>query len=339
MISTNDNETPASTPQEPQAKILTSKNPVIQRLVELQGHEKDSMFAKRWLGISPTTWYRLKNDEYGAQPEHMIERCRGGLAALEDYLSLKANNGVPRRVIKLTIVKQALEAIKIASAQSRDRLAVVLAPTGGGKSMTIAAVQEQYPGRVAIAEATEPWRGSYLAACLGVGKALGLSDIPTNKRLAESAVITELTSRPRILAVDEAHYFGPSTINLIKAILNLTNTTVLLLAIPSLWSRMKSHAWEEAEQIRSRTTSTVDIRECGYKDVSDFVEDRIPNAKSDLGKSYESAIVNIIASSNRFGLWDTVERICEEAISQSNKCKLTLDIINNAISTGEAVRR
>ena len=339
MISTNDNETPASTTQEPQAKILTSKNPVIQRLVELQGQEQDATFARRWLGISPTSWYRLKNDGYGANPDHLIERCRGGLAALEDYLSLKAKNGVPRRVIKLTIVKQALSAIKVASAESRDRLAVVLAPTGGGKSMTIAAVQEQYPGRVAIAEATEPWRGSYLAACLGVGKALGLSDIPTNKRLAESAVITELTARPRILAVDEAHYFGPSTINLIKAILNLTNTTVLLLAIPSLWSRMKSHAWEEAEQIRSRTTATVDIRECGYQDVSKFIEDRIPSAKSDLGEAYQPSIAKIVTAANRFGLWDTVERICAEATSQANGEPLTAQIINSAISIDEQIRR
>ena len=317
----------------------TSDLPFIRRLVELQGDETDDRFARRWLGISGTTWYRLKQNDYQANPETVLHKCEGGLQALEDYLAYRERNGNTGKILRLSIVRQVLDAIKVANAAIRDRLVLVLTPTGGGKSWTAMALKEQYPGRICITEATEPWRKSYLAACLSLAESLKLQDVPTNNRLAEKSIIDELTSRPRIVVIDESHYFGPGSINLVKAILNLTQSTVVLLAIPPLWGRLKSHAWEEAEQLRSRTAATIEMREIGLKDLKIFIEDRLPKAESDLNSDYETALAKIQTSANRFGLWDTIELITTNAREEANGQPLTLNIITSVIALVEKIRR
>lgn len=317
----------------------TNTHPTVRRLADLQGGESDNRFAQRWLSMSGTSWYRLKTGDYQADPEKLLSKCEGGLQQLEDYLAGLRKRGQRGRVLELRPVTKLLDAVKVAQAEPRDRLAVLLAPTGGGKSTVVSALQERYAARVVAVEATESWRESYLAATLAITTALRVKEVASNKRQAEAALLAHLKEKPCILVIDEAHYFGPSTINLVKAIANQTTCTLVLLAIPALWARLKRAAWEEAEQIRSRTAATIEVREVGEKDLDSFVTDRLAGAKEQLKSDWKEALTDIGESANRFGLWDTVERVCAVIHEEAEGGPITLEMVKAAIKNVEATRR
>ena len=225
-------------------KILPT-DPVVSELVTHQGTMSDAQFAKRWLTVSPTTWFRIRTGEYMADDHaSAYTKLTSDLRALQEHLII--SQGRSHEILPLEHVELSLQALRMAFAESRNRLVVVLSETGGGKTTITRAIEQEFPGRVARAEATEPWRQSYLAGIHAVGEACGLHDLPNNSRAAESRLIKELVARPRIIVIDEGNYFGPATLNLVKAILNLTGSTVFITSLPVLWQRMKQHAWHAA---------------------------------------------------------------------------------------------
>lgn len=330
--------TPTTAPEAP-ATYLDSTHPVVARLIELQADQSDAIFAARWLSLSATTWFRIKQGSYGARDHsRVLEKLEGGLAAIEDERASRANSP-GGRTLQLTGLKTGLAAVRRAFGETRDRLVVILAPTGGGKTTFARALEATYPGRVSSVEATETWRTSYLAAIHVLGQAIGLPDLSNSTRLAEAALLDALRARPRIICIDEGHYFGAATINLIKAILNQTGCTVVLLAIPALWSRIKRSAWEESEQLRTRTCALVEARHLSVEDAQVFLADRLGAAFSQLNDEAAEAARLVANAGNEFGLLDTAERIAAEASTEAGTAPLTLDIIKAAIRNTTALRR
>jgi type II secretory pathway predicted ATPase ExeA len=237
--------------------------------------------------------------------------------------------------VRLTKLKAAEDAVKLADREPNNRLVVYLAPTGGGKSTLAHRLGELYPGGVVLAEATEPWRRSYFAAARDLARAAGVKEDLNGATQAQDALIEHLRTTRQRVVIDEAHYLGPSTLNLLKAILNLTPSTVIVLAIPELWKRMESAAWKEAEQLKRRTAAKIEVPGLTAPDVGVFLKDRLPGCES--AKDWKGIVADCLEAANRFGLLDTLERVSDLVREQAPK-EFTIDLFTTAIAEVDALR-
>jgi DNA transposition AAA+ family ATPase len=321
---------------------LDSYHPAVARLIEIQASESDQTLARRRLSCSPSTWSRIRSGDYHAgDHQRMAEKLAGSLAALEDALAAGAATHAAAGVVPCAFLRAGLAGVRRSFGHPRNRLVVALAPTGGGKTTLGRQIADTYHGRVLSIEATETWRSSYLKACLDILTAAGAREMPASAARAEGALLRELQARPRILVIDEAHYFGSTTINLVKAILNQTPCSVVLLAIPALWRRMSRTAWEEAEQLRTRCCAMVSGDTVHARDVATYLESRIPAAWAALDTEPRAAIAAaIVGRANSFGLWSTVEAIASELRDDTaGGAPLALETVTAAVRALPAAAR
>jgi type II secretory pathway predicted ATPase ExeA len=295
--------------------VLGPEHPVVARLIVLQGKTSNQRFAAR-LSCTVSSWGRIREGAYHAKDTtRMLEKLTIDLASLEKSTA-KDDATAASDIAGTSLIRLGMAAVDRAFDEVRDRLVVVLSPTGGGKTTFVRALELKHVGMITV-EASETWRSSYLAACHAILRALGVdaASLPHGTRAAESMLIEMLKTAPKTIAIDEAHYFGPGTINLVKAILNQSASTVVMLSIPDLWSRMQKTAWQEAEQLRSRTCAVVRVTELSKDDVA-LVFARAFEAPLRAGQVTKADATEMVAAiraeANRFGLMDTVARIIAE---------------------------
>jgi hypothetical protein len=321
---------------------LGPNHPVVARLMQLQGTMSNPRFCER-LSCTHSSWGRIVDGSYHAKDtSRMLEKLTMDLAALEKSTA-QAHATAASDIAGVSLIRMGMAAVERAFGESRDRLVVVLSPTGGGKSTFVRALEIKHKGMITV-EASETWRSSYLAACHSLLRALGVeqSALPGGTRAAESMLLTMLKNSPKLIAIDEAHYFGPGTINLVKAILNQTASTVVQLSIPDLWSRMQKAAWMEAEQLRSRTCAVVRLPELSLEDVElvfarAFAE-QLRAGQIDKAEANEM-VAAIRAEANRFGLMATVARIIAEIEADYEKrVGLTAEGVLKACAVVAALR-
>lgn len=313
-------------------------HPTISRLLELQKDATDKEFAKQWLSVSETTWYRVRLGKYkAANHASVLRKLTNDLAELEDHLAL--TSGRRSEILPLSHISQARSALHLAFLEDRNRLIIILADTGGGKTAIARGIARDFQGRVVNAEASETWRKSYLAGLHGIGLAAGLQDMSRNNtRAAETELIAELTIRPRIIVIDEGNYFGPACLNLIKLILNRTASIVLLLGLPTLWQYITKASQVESRQLRNRTAALLQFDEVKLADVRLALETTVPSWPS-LGKDRDIALKKIREAANRFGLWNTVFSIAAFIAEETQDMPVTLPIVERAISDIQNIRK
>lgn len=296
--------------------ILDAFHPVVARLAELQGTLSDDVFARRHLSCTGATWNKIRAGKYGAEvkdPARMLDKLETDLASLEQAHSVAvADYGA---IVPCPFLSLAIKGVRRSFTEPRNRLVVALAPTGGGKTTLARQIADTWHGRVLRTEATETWRKSYLKSCADILAAAGIepAEIPHSAARAEGALLRLLRAQPRVIVIDEAHYFGPATINLVKAILNQTPCSVVLLAIPDLWHRMNRAAWVESEQLLTRRCAMVDGRTLTARDAAAYLADRLGPWWTPLDPDTRSAIAEAVAErACRFGLWNTLEQVTAE---------------------------
>ncbi len=318
--------------------ILDSNHPTIAALITHQGNMSDNKFAERFLPISSTVWFRLKKGQYPLKDyEKLSDKLDAALRSIEDHATITESQR-DTAIVPLSNVKAAVVAVRRAFDQPRDRLCVILTPTGGGKTTMARAILAQFTGRTVIVEATEPWRTSYIAAIHAIGDSLGLTGLASSSRVAERALLTELKQRPRIIVIDEGNYFGKQSLNLVKAILNQTQSTVVILALPELWNAMKQRTWTEAAQLRTRTISHVAMASVTIRDVETLMSARLPHFTSQLNGSHRKCIQDITDAANSFGLYDTVVQIADAIHDEAGEQPITPDIVEQGIKNLKTLR-
>ena len=317
-------------------KIDTKNHPTVKALRELAESLKisDAVVAKRYIGISKTTWSQLQSGTYPAQdPAAMLEKCEAALQTLTDETE---SVGQAAAIVELSHVKAALAGVKGCYGIPQNRLVVFLAPSGGGKTTFTRKLRQTYRGGVVCGDASETWRGSYLNAAADIAGWLGIEGVFVNPRKAEDAVISALQATPRILVIDEGHACGPAALNFIKAILNRTECRVVFLSIPELWKRMEEKAYEEAKQLRRRTHAKIVVDAVEPSNCRAFLKARLPGYEA--GDEDKEIVAAVIAAANKFGLYDTVDRICAEIDTEGKGKRVTLELVNAAIKRVEALR-
>jgi hypothetical protein len=158
-------------------------------------------------------------------------------------------------------------------------------------------------------EATESWRDSYFSALCAIGRAVGVSEdqLLAGRELAEQKVINRFKARRSVLVIDEGEYFGPRTMNLLKMLLNQTETVIVLLAIPALFERWQKKSWEESRQLNRRCEAIVEAGPVIPADVAQFAGKRL--TISDKAADVWGAIAK---AANEFGHYSMVRRVIEE---------------------------
>jgi hypothetical protein len=317
---------------------IETEHPVIIRLAELQGTQSDRAFAKRWLTISETTWFRVKAGSYSASDHtRVIDKLSADLARLEDHLVIAA--GADPEVLPMQHIALGLAATRCAFGQPRNRLVIILGETGGGKTSVAQAIHEEFPGACAGVQASEPWRTSYMAALQSIADAAGIGRLPQSARIAENQLIAYLTKNPRLIVIDEGNYFGPATLNLVKLILNVTKSTVVILALPEFWERLVCAHRQEAQQLRNRTAAKVTLSTVDAAGVRVLMHAHLNSQWSSMDTTeITAATAKIVREGNTFGLWNTVVSIGKEIKAEAGDGPLDPKIIDKAISNVRALR-
>lgn len=187
---------------------------------------------------------------------------------------------------------------------SEERAVVVVAPTGGGKTM-LANHLVSVVGRARIIRAMGSWRGSYFAVVASFLKQLG-QPVPRTARAAETGLFDYLNAEKLTLILDEQDLLGRDALNLVRAILNGTRTTVVLLFVPPTWDRMVREGGEYAEQFCRRCKLLVKVPPVNASDALLFLtENKVEADPDDLT---ETAQV-LARESNIFGRLSLLENV------------------------------
>lgn len=316
---------------------IDSTHPVVSRLIEIQGSQSDKAFAEG-LTVSETVWFRIKKGEYQASDHsRVLKKLTWDLSNITDAETLTGS--IKRgRILSLSFITDARDALNMAFAEERNRIVIVLADTGGGKTSIAKAIERDFSSRTAMVEATETWRKSYLAGTQDISRACGIPEPANNMRVAQNDLIAELKRQPRIIIIDEGNYFGTACLNLVKTVVNQTSSIVVILAMPLLWKTITKKSNQEARQLRNRAAAILEFTRVKKSDVARALEETVPNW-STLNGSASAATAAITEAANSFGLWNTVFSIASFVAEEAGTGDLTLNIVESAIADVQKLRK
>ena len=292
----------------------------------------DGEFVRKHLTLSSTTWSRINTGTYGADAASAFVKLELNLRQLrvERAQASRTTGGAAwYRIVPQQSVIDAVSQAKLKPASDPDRAVFFLAPTGGGKTATARQLKVMHDG--ILVEARESWRDSYYAALCDVGQAAGISEdeLGTSKHSAEQAVLRKLRANRRVLIIDEGEYFGARTINLLKLLLNQTETVIVVMTIPVLFTRWQARSWEESKQLNRRAHAVIVAGPVLPDDVALFLKG------SNLFAS--AAVCGVIAkAANEFGSYDTVREIIDEF--GDDTCEVTQARAEKAVSNFKRLR-
>lgn len=155
---------------------------------------------------------------------------------LYDDLTLAASAGIA--------VREAMET------EGLRRLVIVQAPSGQGKSTIAHLLSEQFGSRVVAMDCNETHKGSVSAFLGSLLTALGGTADSAGAAKTLARVVDKLRESRRMVILDEGHHLGPSTLNILKTLINETPGEFVLLTIPTLWRKLEREtAYEECRQL------------------------------------------------------------------------------------------
>jgi hypothetical protein len=232
----------------------------------------------------------------------------------------------------LTQFRAVAKAINECGAKTNpERLVKYLAPTGGGKSMLCAWLNQHKDLKARVVEVREAWKRSYFTVLLDIAAGVGTRiDGETRTAAIEDALIRFLSTKKILLALDEAEFFGPQAINGLKLLLNKTRLTVVLCSIPEAHDRWNRYFPMEADQLARRTHAVVELSAIATKDAAKFFD-----AKT--FKDEPAALEYLCAEASRFGHYSLLSRV---ATRLQGVEKNTLDDVKAAVAaTHREMRR
>jgi hypothetical protein len=236
-----------------------------------------------------------------------IEPELSDLAALVESIPLKRSLAIrinSQAVHSLTQFRAVAKAIDQCGAKTNpERLVKYLAPTGGGKSMLCAWLNQHRDLKARVVEVREAWKRSYFTVLLDIAAGVGTRiDGETRTAAIEDALIKFLSNKKILLALDEAEFFGAQAINGIKLLLNKTRLTVVLCAIPEAHDRWNRYYPMEADQLARRTHAVVELAAVHPKDAAEFFPDK-------TFKDEAACLELLCAEASRFGHYSLINRV------------------------------
>lgn len=271
------------------------------RKLQIELGLSDEAFSRKHLSFSNTTYYRLLTDQYTGDTDGSMEKAKSDLANLREEIAIAKNIRSVVGVYETRHIRAISSAITAARASAtKNRAVFYLAPTGGGKTTICEYIAAKFSQPVI--EATEAWRTSYMTGCARIAEAFGSDATMNTASKAEAAMLEVLSKDRRILIIDEGNTFGPHTANMLKLILNKTETVILVAAIPFLFQRMQLAAWAESSQLVRRTTTFIHIESIEPADIAPLFPAETPPAALSL----------VAKAASQFGLFDMAARVRDD---------------------------
>ena len=224
--------------------------------------------------------------------------------------------------------------VDLFSSGGNARVLVLLGPSGIGKTTALRTVAERYGRRVAWVEACDVWRDNAGALLGAVIAALGTVP-PVGATARLEACVALLQATRRCVVVDEAHHLGPHCLGAVKALVNQTPGEIVLSAIPTLWKRLETSAYEEARQVTTNRLAERIVLELTEADCARYFVRAVPGATDKTAKQAARIIVPMAA---RLGNFAFVRDVCRSARRlAADGAEVTPQIVADA--AGEAARR
>jgi len=294
-------------------------------------------FARQHLTVSSTTWTRIRQGNYGGDRAAVctklavaLNQLRIELARRKRITGDKPFHWFPEQLA----VMHAITAARTKGLSDPERLVLVEAPMGGGKTALAARIRVDHDAL--LLEASEAWRTDYRAVAAAIARAAGASPEAVDKRCSaaevEQTMLHVLQARRRVLVIDEGEYFGPKTTNLLKLILNRTETVIVMFCIPALRARWMRAAQEEAAQLLRRAV-VLDLGLVNPTSVAEFLRD-LPIVEGAL----KTSCAAIARAANAFGGFSTVCRICQR-LQDDELETITADDVAKAIAMVQHLQR
>lgn len=277
------------------------------KVEEIEGRPmSEESFVSRYLPYSSTVWSRVNSGNYRGNLDKVQQMLDQAADDIEDRL-----DSIQQRVDQAAsfVVTRFASAVIGAHRRALDdgdqcRIVVALAPTGAGKT-TIANHLTRRHSAVFV-EGRQSWRTSYKAFCLDVAAAAGksLTQYRTDERSAENALIDALGTKHGTLVIDEANTQSGAVANALKMIINRTNYTVVIFAVPEHWDDFAARNTNEVKQVINRCQAVLRFDTIPERDVDAFLSASFKDNRKQCCKLIANA-------ANEFGAYKAVKRICD----------------------------
>jgi hypothetical protein len=295
----------------------------------------DQAFHRKYLHGSYTTWYRWSTNQYNGDIDKQFEIYKKNFAQLIDIKALNPLLDSSEPFYEFPVFEAIVNAIKKAlDTKDENRLVIFLAKEGGGKDALCRQLKKIF--NADILEATESWRKSYTAGCADVCQCIKVKGTWKSTRETEKQMLLALNKNRHILVINEGNSFGPHTLNMIKLILNQTNSVVAIFAIPGIFDRMKHKSWFESSQVIRRAVAVIEAPDIEPDHVAPFL------AEFNMNGSREPACMAIAAAANSFGRYNMIKRIVQilrDKKYNANSREVPLSAVESSIAEAEAFLR
>lgn len=220
------------------------------REFQLARNISDAELCRRFAGLGSTKTYKriLEGDLAELDSERWETEYKQVLALIEiESACQELDEPIYDDLKHVTATRLAVN--DAMNERGNNRLVIVEGPSGSGKSTAGRALAARFGRKIVLAEADETWKESPNAMLGGLLRALGVKEIPQSSEARKTKLVEYLLANPSCLLLDEAHHLGPRTLNLVKTLLNQTACQFVFLAIPTLFRKLESAAYEEAKQL------------------------------------------------------------------------------------------
>ena len=251
----------------------------------------DEQMVRQFPGLGSTkTYRRMRDGDHGATGDTGSLIIGNHLPRYQAvWLQICERSGAAAREEIYADLTPAFDACSTAALlipqQGRERLMLIEGVTGSGKSCALEAIASRYTGSYALMEAKTSWSSVNCMVCDWLIALDVFSDPHINpeskmpsyygQRLA--ALEAHLKTRRKVILIDEGHHLCAEGLNVIKSILNATDSVIIIACIPTLWSKLAARAWAEAAQlIYNRLFERVRLTPPASEDVEMFLSRRVP---------------------------------------------------------------
>lgn len=301
----------------------------------------DEAMLRQYPALGSTkTYRRLRDgDTDGLIPANQLPKYRGVWHQIETNTGMDGREEIYFDIAPASECRAAVAGLL--PQKGKTRLVIIEGPTGSGKTTSLEIVGATYAGQCVSAEADETWTnpnimlGGILVA-MGCYRDLKDEKMPSSRGLRLDEIIATARKGRMIFLLDEGHHLNASGLNLIKTILNKTDSVFVVACIDTLWRKLAAKSWEEAKQlVLNRLHERVILGTPSADDAGLFLTRRVPGLSADAVRPVIGKIVEAARHNGHFAYLRRLAKKLQSCTSDINSGQIaaTVEALNLSLKT------